>query len=293
MKFFNQYFWGLFLCLIFCTPISAIRPIKKTNTATQLTPITEEEQPVTPTDAPTPSTQLPSDTQQTQQTNLSAYVFVGINNQWPYPVIARGLYVSVDREDKNISPQPPFTIDQKVLTKGLQRIEFNRFEQRGEKKQKNYFKLESVHCVDPKTNTIIYEIPGLAFAQDSFFYITLEKPTTPNIPRPTPQTIEGKQKPPRSPASPSMGGKHVTRKKRFSSSTSSSRTTSTESTESSPESDLSSLTPLFIMPPHSSGKKSVERPSHDTPTPTLPSQDKPNSNTDLTTLPEPPPGNVH
>jgi len=273
-----------------------MRPPKKTTTTTQLPRITEEELPAKNTETTkiaTPSTLLPSDKQQSKPTTLSAYVFIGINNQWPYPVLARGLYVSVDREDKRLSPQSPFTMDQKVLTKGLQRIEFNRFEQRGEKKQKNYFKLESIHCIDPKTNAIIYEIPGLAFAQESFFYVTLEKPTTPpDITQPIPQTIEGKKKPPRSPEAPSKSGKHVPRTKKVSTSTPSSHTTSSESITTSLESNLSDLTPVFIMPPHSSGKKSAERPTHDTATPTLPAHGEPNTYNDLTALPEPPPGDV-
>lgn len=275
---------GLLCCLSVGTFINSMYKPKKTDNSSKLQTIPEdkilaprtEEQATT---EPSTSRAVTTDKKQQPQTTLQSFVFVGIKTNMPQGVIAQALYESVDRENKSLEPLAPFTLEKRVPMGALQRIEFNRFEQRGQGEGKNYFKIKKIQILNQKTKEILKEIFAPELEDGTYFFAEFAAP-------------EGTSKPPRSPDSPSASslGKHVQKQKRHSKSMPSSLTTSPKNTPIT-KSEGATPTPVFIMPSHSpSGKSPIERPAHDASSSAQ--QTSRDAVRDLSALPEPPPSDA-
>lgn len=253
-----------FLCIH--TSLEAMRRGRKTPPPA-LAPITEEAAQVQPATSVQPAT-------------TAATVFLGVRSTHPKGLLIKGIYESVDREDKNIPPRSPFITEQRAAANTLERIEFNRFAQQGQGAKKNYFKLRRVIFIDQETGETVKEMETIELESGNFFYIELTAPEKVRVSR---------HKPPRSPDSPSTPGKHAPRQKKQSKSAPASSMHSPKSATITPT--LSAPEFISVLPPHAP-EKSVERPAHAATTPTLPAHRASAAPGDLTTLPEPPPGNA-
>ncbi len=278
----------LLCCLSISTFINGMHRSRKTANLPTLQTIQENETLRTEGQASTaPSTpgSIAPDKKSAQQTALQSFVFIGVKTDLPQGVIVRALYESVDRENKDLTPLSPFMLEKTVSKGKLQRIEFNRFEQRGQGEGKNYFKIKKVQFLDQKTKELLKEMLAPELEDGSYFFAEFAAPLEASTP-----TISA-SKPPRSPDSPSAWstGKHVKKQQRHSKSMPSSLPSSPENPSSSKS---EGTTPYqFIMPPYSpSGKSPIERPTHDATSSDLPTRH--DSVRDLSTLPEPPPGDV-
>lgn len=282
---------GLLCCLSIYTFIPGMHRSRKADDFSKLQTIKEDETLTPPTDeqvSPMPSTSraVTPDKKQQQQTTLQTFVFIGVKTNLPQGVIVQALYESVDRENKSLAPLSPFIIEKRVASGALQRLEFNRFEQRGHGDRKNYFKLNKIQFFNQKTKDLLKEMLAPELENGNFFYTEFIAPIEPPAP-----TLSA-SKPPRSPDSPSTLslGKHVKKQQRHSKSMPSSLSSSPANTPAI-KSEGATPTPVFIMPPYAPSDKSpLERPTHD-----ATSSDRPtrhDSLRDLSTLPEPPPGDV-
>ncbi len=275
---------GLLCCLSIGTSINGMHKSKTTRNLSKLQTIKENET-LTPqvneqasTTPSTPGSSAP-DKKPAQQTSLQQFVFIGVKTELPHGIIVQALYESVDRENKKLAPLSPFMLEKRVPRDALQRIEFNRLEQRGQGEGKNYFKIQKIQFLNQKTKEMLKEMFAPELENGTYFFAEFAAP-------------EGTSKPPRSPDSPSAWsrGKHVQKQKRYSKSMPSSLSTSPENIAIT-KSEGATPTPVFIMPPHSpSGKSPIERPAHDASSSAQ--QTSRDTIRDLSALPEPPPGDA-